>query len=276
MGDGFRHETVLYMAFLSGYLRRALSGRRVHDAARCALILLNCLGAYAADFPWYEIRRAPAPPVIDGKLDDAAWRAARRADRFHFNWWTTGEKEKTEVRLLWDDDRLYVGFRCYDRHISAAVTERHGPVSRDDCVEVFISPNPGPPYRNDGPKRPNYYGFEMNVIGTMLNFIRADWWTGGRTWEPEGVEMRTSHHGPLRKVDSPEDRLWTLEIAIPFRNFARDAAHVPPVDGDVWRLNLNRAGGTTNAQYSTWSPVRTAKPNFHVPESFGYVRFRRR
>ena len=242
----------------------------------CTLMVLQGIGA-AADFPWYEIRRARTAPVIDGKLDDPAWRAAPRIDRFHFNWWTSGKKEKTEVRLLWDDENLYVGFRCHDRHISASVTERHGPVSRDDCVEVFISPNPGPPHRaatGDAKKRPNYYGFEMNVIGTMLNFIRADWWTAGRTWEPDGVQLRTSHHGQPLKEDAPTDKEWVLEIAIPFRNFTRDAAHTPPMDGDVWRLNLNRAGGKTNPQYSTWSPVRTPKPNFHMPESFGYVRFR--
>jgi hypothetical protein len=245
-----------------------------------AVFFLAAVVASAADFPWYDIRRAPAPPVIDGKLDEPAWRAAKRIDKFHFNWWTKGEKEKTEARLLWDNENLYVGFYCHDKYISATVTERHGPVSRDDCVEVFISPNPGPPYRADAAaaaepkKRTNYYGFELNVIGTMLNFIRADWWTGGRNWEPDGVRYRTSHHGLPVKEDSAEDNHWLLEIAIPFRNFARDAAHTPPVDGDVWRLNLNRAGGKTNPQYSTWSPVSTPKPNFHMPESFGYVRFR--
>ena len=171
------------------------------------------------------------------------------------------------MRLLWDDDNLYAGYYCHDKHISAKVTERHGPVSLDDCVEIFVSPNP---------ERRNYYGFEMNVIGTMLNFIRADWWTGGRNWEPEGVRLRTSYQGLPVKEESPDDDHWVLEVAIPFRNLARDAAHTPPQDGDVWRINLNRSGGKTNAQYSTWSPVRTPKPNFHVPEVFGYVRFRRR
>ena len=47
-------------------------------------------------------------------------------------------------------------------------------MSLDDSVEVFLSPNPG--------KIHNYYGFEMNVIGTMLNFIRADWYKGPFKW----------------------------------------------------------------------------------------------
>jgi hypothetical protein len=117
------------------------------------------------------------------------------------------------------------------------------------------------------------YGFEINAIGTMLNFIRADWRQGPFNWEPEGVRYRTSLHGLPKKTESPDDNHWILELAIPWSNFVRDAAPTPPRDGDVWRLNLNRAGGITGAQYSTWSPVSTPKPNFHVPESFGWVRF---
>ena len=83
--------------------------------------------------------------------------------------------------MLWDDENLYVGYYCHDKHISAEVMQRHGPVSQDDCVEVFISPNPD--------KIRNYYGFEMNVIGTMLNFIRADWYKGPFNTEPEGVQL---------------------------------------------------------------------------------------
>jgi hypothetical protein len=221
--------------------------------------------ALAQNLPRYDIYRTPVPIVIDAKLDESAWQQAAPTGDYHFNWHKEGPKEQTITKLVWDDENLYVGYHCKDKNISASVTERHGPVSRDDCVEVFISPNPD--------KIRNYYGFEMNVIGTMLNFIRADWRTDGFFWEPEGVRFRTSFHGLPVKHDSADDDHWILELAIPFKNFAKDAANTPPRDGDTWRLNLNRAGGTTNAQYSTWSPISTPKPNFHVPEAFGWVRF---
>lgn len=228
--------------------------------AACAAIPL-----LAQTLPRYDIFRTPAPLAIDGKLDEPGWRQAPSASAFHFNWWKEGPKEQTVAKLLWDDQNLYVGFHCHDKNISAKVVERHGPVSRDDCVEVFVSPNAA--------KIGNYYGFEINVIGTMLNFLRADWYKGPFNWEPEGVRYRTSLHGLPVKHDSADDDHWILELAIPFRNFEKDAPHTPPRDGDTWRLNLNRAGGTTNAQYSTWSPVSSEKPNFHVPEAFGSVRF---
>ncbi len=227
------------------------------------LVAIACLPGQ--ELPRYEIHRAAGRIVIDGKLDEPAWQQAPAAGDFHFNWWKEGEKEQTVAKILWDDEYLYVGYFCHDRHIAAEVTERHGPVSLDDAVEIFISPNPA--------KIRNYYGFEMNVIGTMLNFLRADWYTGPFFWEPDGVRFRTSFHGMRVKQNSPDDRYWVLELAIPLKNFERDAAHTPPRDGDTWRLNLNRAGGKTNAQYSTWAPVKTDRPNFHVPESFGWARF---
>jgi inosine-uridine nucleoside N-ribohydrolase len=215
--------------------------------------------------PQYEILRTSGPITIDARLDEASWRKAPTAGAFHFNWWTGGEQEQTEARLLWDDENLYVAWYCHDKHISASVTQRHGPVSNDDCVEIFLSPNPE--------KVRNYYTFEINAIGSMLNRARTDWWTGPPTWEPEGVRYRTSFHSATPKREAPDDNHWIVELAIPFRNFARDAAHVPPKPGDTWRLNLYRTGGVTNKQSSSWSPIRPPSRTFHTPESFGTVRF---
>ncbi len=221
----------------------------------------GCLDAQAR----YEIRRAASKITIDGRLEEAAWRKAAPVGDFHFPWWTEGEKEQTVARMLWDDENLYVGYYCRDKHISAYVTERHGPVSKDDCVEIFLAPNPG--------KVANYYTFEINAIGTMLNRCRTDWWAGPPTWEPEGVRRRTSYHGLAKKDEAPDDDHWVVELAIPLKNFARDAAHTPPREGDVWRLNLNRTGGVTNRQSSSWSLIPTPKPAFHTPSAFGEARF---
>jgi hypothetical protein len=221
--------------------------------------------ASGQSLPRYDIVRASGAIVIDGKLDENAWAGAAPVGDFHFNWWKDGSKEQTVAKLLWDDENLYVGFYCHDKHISAEVVERHGPVSKDDSAELFVSPNVE--------KIRNYYGFEINAIGTMLNFLRADWYKGPFNWEPAGVRYRTSFHGLPVKNESSGDNHWILELAVPFRNFEKDAPNTPPKDGDTWRLNLNRAGGKTDAQYSTWSPVSTEKPNFHVPEAFGFVRF---
>ena len=224
--------------------------------------------AAAQELSQCDIYRTPTPITIDARLDEPGWSQASPVGEFHFNRWTQGEKERTVARMLWDEENLYVGYYCHDKHISAYVTERHGPVSKDDCVEIFLGPNPA--------KVTNYYTFEINAIGAMLNRCRTDWWTGPPTWEPEGVRYRTSFHGQPKKDESSEDDHWIVELAIPFRNFARDATHTPPRDGDEWRLNLNRLGGRTNPQSSTWSPLPPEVRSFHTPQAFGRVRFRNR
>ncbi|MBI3693638.1 MAG: carbohydrate-binding family 9-like protein [Acidobacteria bacterium] len=229
---------------------------------RLAILALSLAAASAQQLSQYDIYRTPTPITIDARLDEPGWKQAPPVGEFHFNRWTQGEKEPTVARMLWDDENLYVGYYCHDKHISAYVTERHGPVSKDDCVEIFLSPNPA--------KVTNYYTFEINAIGMMLNRCRTDWWTGPPTWEPEGVRYRTSFHGQPKKDESPEDDHWIVELAIPLRNFSRDAAHTPPRDGDEWRLNLNRLGGRTN----TWSPLPPESRSFHTPQAFGRVRFR--
>lgn len=230
------------------------------------LVLFLMAGGLLAQSPVeYRIYRTTSKITLDSKLDEPAWAAAPAVSAFIFNWYTSGDKEPTEAKLLWDDENLYVSWRSTDKHISAYETKRHGPVSKDDCVEIFISPNPA--------KVKNYYTFEINAIGTMLNRCRADWWTGPATWEPEDVRYRTSFHGQPKKDESPDDREWIVEMAIPLRNFVKDAAHTPPQDGDEWRVNLQRLGGKTNPQSSTWSPIAPPARSFHTPEAFGKVIF---
>lgn len=227
--------------------------------------LILCTVALCFAQKSYDIHRATSPIRIDGKLDEPGWQSAPSVGDFDFPWFKEGTREQTVARLLWDDQNLYVSWHAMDRHISASITERHGPVSKDDCVEIFISPNPH--------KVKNYYTFEINAIGTMLNRARTDWWTGPPTWEPEGVVYRTTFHGLTKKEESGSDSEWIVEAAIPLKNFARDAAHTPPQAGDVWRLNLQRLGGITNAQASTWAPLPQGVRSFHTPEAFGSVRF---
>lgn len=229
-----------------------------------ALAVLS-LAAFGQPHASYTIHRATSPIAIDAKLDEAAWRDAPAMGDFHFHWYKSGDKEQTIAKMLWDDQFLYVSWYVRDAHISAYEKQRHGPVSKDDCVEIFIAPNPA--------NTANYYTWEINAIGTMLNRNKSDWYKLGPTWEPQGVEYRASFHNAGKKEEAPGDDHWIVEMKIPFDNFQRDAAHTPPNDGDEWRLNLNRIGGKTNAQLSSWSPIAPPLTSFHSPAAFGRVTF---
>ncbi|NJD19847.1 MAG: carbohydrate binding family 9 domain-containing protein, partial [Gemmatimonadetes bacterium] len=60
--------------------------------------------------------RAAEPPVVDGRLDDEAWSAASPISGFVQREPAEGNpvSERTEVRLLVDDQALYVGAWLYD------------------------------------------------------------------------------------------------------------------------------------------------------------------
>ena len=108
------------------------------------------------------MKRASRPIVVDGKLDDAAWKAARTIE-FQFPWsQQAGAKQKTIARVLWDDQFLHVGYDCEDTDIVAHYTERDDPTYKDDAVEVFINPDPSQTY---------YYGMEMNARAVLYDYF---------------------------------------------------------------------------------------------------------
>src|SRR3954464_9663950 len=81
--------------------------------------------------------------VLDGRLDEPAWAAARPITDFTQNDPDEGKPatERTEVRFLFDDDALYVGAKFYDSHGASGVTTRVG--RRDgnfdsDLFEIVI------------------------------------------------------------------------------------------------------------------------------------------
>jgi len=219
-------------------------------------------GADAADGIASIIRRTQNAITIDGNSTESDWEAAETISSFVFPWFFEGEREETSVKLLWDEVNLYVCFRCEDKHISARHYERNSSVSRDDCVEIFVAPNPENPLW--------YANYEINCIATWLVGFNKD--TLRYRWEPEGFSIGRNHKGTINNEED-EDSFWILELAIQFHNFREFDARIPPRHGDIWRINLNRCGGDINPQYSQWTASKTPRPNFHRPEDFNAVMF---
>ena len=245
--------------------------RRLRLPAPVGMLALFAAGAAAlpaqpdvvpAKLPEYTVLRAATPPVIDGKLDEAAWAAAPAIRDFVFPWWKEGKKEPTVAKLLWDDEHLYVAFICQDAHITARHTARDGKIPEDDCVEIMLTPDADRPHV--------YFNVEFNVIGGILDNFRPDGPDKPRApkWDAEGLKLAGTHDGTLND-DRDTDRSWQVEVAIPWRNFAAHMKSLPPRAGAVMRANLNRHGGATNPQYSQWSHGGTPKPAFHTPDRFG-------
>jgi hypothetical protein len=60
--------------------------------------------------------RVQQPPSLDGQLDDVAWQAAPPAGGFRQIDPTEGAaaSESTVVRIVYDDEAIYVGVRLFD------------------------------------------------------------------------------------------------------------------------------------------------------------------
>lgn len=212
--------------------------------------------------PEYVIHRAGSSITIDGKLDEDMWKSAPEVGEFQFPWWKNGKKERTVAKMLWDDQYLYIAHICEDSWITARCKEHDGPVYKDDCFEVMIVPN------IDKPK--TYFNIEWNILGTFVDGHRVQ--EKREDWDANGIRIASSYVGTLND-DTDIDKHWIVEVAIPFKNFEDVAMQTPPQPGYRWNLNLNRHGGDTNMQYSSWSKADTPIPSFHTPHRFGRVTF---
>jgi hypothetical protein len=111
-----------------------------------ACLALSALGAHAQPAPRVLTAvRASSPPVIDGRLDEAAWNDARPVAGFLQRDPAEGHPatDDTEIRIAYDDDALYVGVRLLDRQPGAIVRQlsRRDAAVDADAVIVYLDPH---------------------------------------------------------------------------------------------------------------------------------------
>ncbi len=214
----------------------------------------------------YKVHRVSAKPPLTGDVAGTVWQNAEVAKISEFPWYKSGDRQGTEVRVLYDKKAIYLQFICEDKHISSAVTELNGLVCVDSCVEFFASPHPG---------KLDYFNFEANCCG-VVHFGYGPIPKVRNLITPElasKIQIATSINTPT-KEESPDDNGWWLAVAIPFdvlREFTGLAE--APKAGTVWRGNFYRCGGKTDDQFACWSPVVYERPNFHAPDQFGELLF---
>jgi hypothetical protein len=91
----------------------------------------------------YDCSRAKSSIKIDGRLDDAAWRAAPWTDYFVD---IEGDKKpkprfRTRAKMLWDDEYFYVAADMEEPHVWGTLTKHDSVIFHDNDFEVFIDPN---------------------------------------------------------------------------------------------------------------------------------------
>jgi hypothetical protein len=186
--------------------------------------------------PSASVARATGPVRVDGVLDEATWAAAPVIDEFWQQKPLTGypASEATEVRVLYDDQNLYVGAEMHEQPGYRAIipTLQRDPNTRDgDAFGIMFDPF------LDGK---TVFSFFVNPGGAIRDIQTAD---DGRinnaAWDA-AFDLRTRVH----------DAGWTVELSIPWSQLRFD-----PTQGEqVWGMNILRRIRRKNED-ATWAPM---------------------
>lgn len=227
-------------------LRNVLSGQAYNPAAqprqRFDLVVKTTALPRKGSLPVMVIPQAAAAPVVDGKLDEAAWKNAAVAGNFAGIADGQPAKLNTTARVMTDDKALYLGFDCPEPQmdkVQAKVTEHDGTVWMEDGVEVFVA----------GATRKPYAHLIVTTANAVLDEANQDM----SAWNPK---LQTA-------VSKGADR-WSVELAIPWSELAAAGVKHEP----LLTLNLGRSRYTAEdpQTHTAWS---CTYGGFHVPERFG-------
>src|SRR5688572_9790223 len=175
---------------------------------------------------------------IDGILDEADWINANAVSGFWTNFPadTTFAKGQTVVRMLFDDQFIYIGAQCKNpaqvlRYIASSL-RRDYPFDENDAFGVVLDT-----YSD----QTNGYGFYISAYGVQREEQIFSGSTTDGTWDAKWFS-----------AVSYDSSSWNVEIAIPFKYVRRseDLAH--------WNINFVRNDIASNER-SSWA---------HVPRNF--------
>ncbi len=188
-----------------------------------------------ASAPEVRAVRAARAPRIDGRLDESEWAAAPVAGAFTQLDPHEGQpaSEPTEVRVLFDDEALYVGARLHDSGpVSSRLARHDASLGDSDWFSVALDS-----YHDHH----TVFRFQVNPSGVTQDDVASGDGSGDRSWEPVW-QVRTE----------VTDSGWTAEMRIPFSQlrFAR-------ADRQLWGIQLSRTlSRRQEVAYLAFTPKR--------------------
>lgn len=221
-------------------------------------------GAIKDSLPEYVIARISRPPAIDADWEKEQWRDVRSVEITNYMGAKPEFSPRTEVKMLYDDENIFIIFRVHDKFVQSVVQENNGPVFQDACVEFFFSPDRKHPER--------YFDLEINCGGTpLICYVPRE-----KEFTTTDIKKIAIAHS-MPKVVFPEIKkpvTWIVECRIPLSVLEKFADIDKPEEGTCWRGNFFKTASTgSNPHYFTWAIVESDKPNFHLPQYFGKLKF---
>jgi hypothetical protein len=216
----------------------------------------------------YLVRKADSPTELDGCWEKSFWQGADTLVLENYMGERPEHFPKTEARLLYDEDHLYVIFRVEDRYIRAVSQKFCDAVYCDSCAEFFFTPG--------SDIGAGYFNIEMNCGGVMLMHHQRRRDENCKCISLEDAGKIQIFHS-LPKIIDPEitePTTWTLEYCLPIEILQSYAVVERPYSGLIWRANFYKCGDeTSHPHWLTWAPIDLPKPDFHQPSFFGTLEF---
>lgn len=158
---------------------------------------------------------------------------------------------RTEVKLLYTDEAIYVNFKTDEKPLLATRTKRNSDVCEDSCMELFFKP---------GKECEEYINFEINPFGTLFLSKRKD------RYQTHFVEVDEAIFD-IKSIITKD--YWQLIYKIPFSFLKSEYENI----SDVMYGNFYKCCGSVGDKqhYASWNLVETPKPDFHRPEFFGKI-----
>jgi len=200
-------------------------------------ILLSATFLFSVNPEDYEVeaKKTERQITIDGKLKEVAWKEAALVDNFTQREPHEGQPatERTELRILYDEQNLYFGLVCYDSEpgkIVANEMRRDAELRDDDYFEVLIDTF------ND---HRNAFYFAINPLGEQQDALIRD----------EGASVNKNWDGIWIARTQRTKRGWTAEIAIPFYTL-----RFKNEENQTWGINFGRHIARKREE-SYWTPI---------------------
>ena len=216
----------------------------------------------------YVVKHASTPVRLDAGWNGGQWGNANVLELKNHMGSKPEHFPKTQAKLLYDDESLYLFFRVEDQYVRAVAEEINDVVCTDSCVEFFFSP--------DIEVESRYLNLEVNCGGTML-LQYNDKGTGTQEFvEVADCRKLDIFHSLPRVVaeEIQEPTVWTLGCEVPFEVIARYTKIEKPHSGMKWKANFYKsAEKTSHPHWLTWSFVDNPGPHFHLPQYFGTLEF---
>ena len=181
----------------------------------------------------YHIRRAVKPIIIDGVVDELAWKETDVADNFFMVLPAdTGKANETsEIRMTYDDKNIYLAATFFNSVPGKYYVEslrRDFSFGKNDNFLLFIDP-----FNN----QTTGFSFGSNAAGAQWD---GTMFGGGRVdlnWDSKWIS----------KVRQDPDK-WVVEMAIPFKSIRYK-------DGVTeWGINFSRLD-LKSSEKSSWTPI---------------------